>query len=239
MGPILIYANAMKILALDTAASICAAAVYDSECDDVIGAVSEDIGKGHAEVLMDYVERVLDEAKLSIRDIDRVAVNVGPGSFTGVRIGVSAARGFALGLGRPAIGIDAFEALARETADRFAARPVTVLLDAHRGEIYAQGFDADLRPRTKPLVLSREEAEALVRDLPEETVLAGSAASSIKGSIHRSFELGPVAPTAGIATYARLAAQKIPGEAPKPLYMRGPDVKPQTGFALPRKPTGE
>lgn len=228
----------MKILALDTAASICAAAVYDSERDCVVAQVSEDIGKGHAEVLMDYIERALDAAKLSMRDMDRVAVNVGPGSFTGVRIGVSAARGFALGLGRPAIGIDAFEALAREAADQCAARPVTVLLDAHRGEIYAQGFDADLRPRTKPLVLSREEAEALVHDLPEETVLAGSAVASIKASVSGFFELGSIAPTAGIATYARLAAQRVPGEAPKPLYMRGPDVKPQTGFALPRKPVG-
>lgn len=229
----------MKILALDTAASICAAAVYDSERDCVVAQVSEDIGKGHAEVLMDYIERALDAAKLSMRDMDRVAVNVGPGSFTGVRIGVSAARGFALGLGRPAIGVDAFEALARETADQCAARPVTVLLDAHRGEIYAQGFDADLCPRTKPLVLSREEAQALVHDQPQETLLAGSAAASIKDAVSGFFELGPVAPTAAIATYARLAAQKNPGEAPKPLYMRGPDVKPQTGFALPRKPVGE
>lgn len=133
----------MKILALDTAASYCAAAVYDAGRDVVLAQVSENIGKGHAEVLMDYVSRALAEAGVTIKDIDRVAVNIGPGSFTGVRIGVSAARGFALALGCPAIGVTAFEALADETLARVPGKPVTILLDAHRGEIYGQTFDAN------------------------------------------------------------------------------------------------
>ncbi len=87
----------MKILALDTAASWCSVAVYDSDGDLVLADVSENIGKGHAEVLMTYIERALTEAKLSLSDMDRVAINIGPGSFTGVRIGVSAARGFCIG----------------------------------------------------------------------------------------------------------------------------------------------
>lgn len=105
----------MKILALDTASSWCAAAVYESGCDlghdsgtaAVLAEVSENIGKGHAEVLMGYIERVITQSGIAMSDLDRVAVNVGPGSFTGVRIGVSAARGFALALDRPAIGISA------------------------------------------------------------------------------------------------------------------------------------
>ncbi|MBB5700392.1 tRNA threonylcarbamoyladenosine biosynthesis protein TsaB [Ochrobactrum daejeonense] len=229
----------MKILALDTAASWCAAAVYDTARNVVIADVSENIGKGHAEVLMEYVERAMNEAKLSLRDMDRVAVNIGPGSFTGVRIGVSAARGFALALGVPVIGITAFEALAAETSIALPERPVLVLLDAHRGEIYAQGFDAQGLPQSKPAVLSREEAEALVASLAEGTVLAGSAASAINEAAGGKFALGSPEPTAKAGTYARLAGIGEPGEAPKPLYMRGPDAKPQLGFALPRKPAGE
>lgn len=229
----------MKILALDTAARFCAAAVYDAGRDVVLGEASEDIGKGHAEVLMDYVERALSQAGLSIREIDRIAVNVGPGSFTGVRIGVSAARGFALALGCPAIGITAFEALAAETQALTPVRPVTVLLDAHRGEIYVQSFDAAGKAASAPSVMARDEAEAFAAALASETVLAGSAAGAVNEALGSPFALGVTGPTGRIGTYARLAAGRTAGEAPKPLYMRGPDAKPQTGFALERRPAGE
>lgn len=229
----------MKILALDTAASWCAAAVYDSGSGAVLAEVSENIGKGHAEVLMDYVGRALAAAGTAIAEMDRVAVNIGPGSFTGVRIGVSAARGFALALGVPAIGVTAFEALAAETAAAFPARPVLVLLDAHRGEIYAQSFGADGAAQSKPAVFSREEAQAFADAQPKETVLAGSAAGGMNAALGDRFALGGAEPTGRIGAYARLAALREPGEAPKPLYMRGPDAKPQVGFALPRRPAGE
>ncbi len=229
----------MKILALDTAASWCSVAVYNSDGDVVLADVSENIGKGHAEVLMTYVERAVTEAKLSISDMDRVAVNVGPGSFTGVRIGVSAARGFALALGIPAIGVTAFEALAAEIHIANPENPVLVLLDAHRGEIYAQSFDAKGLTSARPLVLSREEALALAVSQAENTVLAGSAARSINEAIGGRFAVGLAEPTAKIGIYARLAGLRQPGDAPKPLYMRGPDAKPQVGFALPRKSAGE
>ncbi|MEJ5080313.1 MULTISPECIES: tRNA (adenosine(37)-N6)-threonylcarbamoyltransferase complex dimerization subunit type 1 TsaB [unclassified Ochrobactrum] len=229
----------MKILALDTASSWCAAAIYDSGTDTVLAEVSEDIGKGHAEVLMDYIGRVMTQSGIAMTDLDCVAVNVGPGSFTGVRIGVSAARGFALALERPAIGISAFDALASEVAISHPGKPVLVLLEAHRGEIYAQSFDADSKATTGPMVLPRDEALALIQQQSSETVLAGSAANALNEVLAGTFSTARVEPTARIGTYAKLAALREPGEAPKPLYMRGPDVKPQTGFALPRKADGE
>lgn len=229
----------MKILTLDTAASWCSVAVYNSEGDIELADVSENIGKGHAEVLMDYVERAVRGARLSLSDIDRIAVNIGPGSFTGVRIGVSAARGFALALGIPAVGITAFEALAAETWIMNPEKPVLILLDAHRGEIYAQSFDAKGKPSTEPLILSREEAGALAACQADNTVLAGSASRPVNEAIGGRFTLGPGEPTAKIGIYARLASSRPPGDAPKPLYMRGPDAKPQVGYALPRKSAGE
>lgn len=229
----------MKILAIDTAASICAAAVYDTDSATVLAAISEDIGKGHAEVLMDYIARVLVEADTDMAAIDRIAVNIGPGSFTGVRIGVSTARGFALALNKPAIGITAFEAIAADTEVDFAGRPVLVLLDAHRGEIYAQSFDATGKALAKPVVLSRDEAIALGAAQDEATVLAGSATPSINEALENRFALGAPKASGNIATYAHLAAIGEAGEAPKPLYMRGPDAKPQVGFALPRQTAGE
>ncbi|MBO1038333.1 tRNA (adenosine(37)-N6)-threonylcarbamoyltransferase complex dimerization subunit type 1 TsaB [Brucella pituitosa] len=229
----------MKILALDTASSWCAAAVYDSGTDTVLAEVSEDIGKGHAEVLMDYIERIMRQSGITMSELDRVAVNVGPGSFTGVRIGVSAARGFALALDRPAIGVSAFDALASEVATSHPGQPALILLEAHRGEIYAQVFGAGGEAATGPMVLAREEALALIQQQSSGTILAGSAATALSETLAGAFNVAHVEPTGHIGTYAKLAALREPGEAPKPLYMRGPDVKPQTGFALPRKASGE
>lgn len=229
----------MKILALDTASSWCAAAVYDSGTNMVLAEISKNIGKGHAEVLMDYIEQAITQSGIAMAKLDRVAVNVGPGSFTGVRIGVSAARGFALALDRPALGVSAFDALASEVAISHPGQPVLVLLEAHRGEIYVQAFGTEGVAITGPMVLAREEALALIQQQSSDTILAGSAAAALNETLAGSFSVERGEPTARIGTYAKLAALHEPGEAPKPLYMRGPDVKPQTGFALPRKAGGE
>lgn len=224
----------MKILALDTAASFCAAALYDSDEALVLAQRRENIGKGHAEVLMAYVEQVLEEAGLDFHQIDRVAVNVGPGSFTGVRIAVSSARGFALALNTTAIGVSAFEALQVQARKSHGDQPVLVLLDAHRGEIFAQSFDQNGEPETEALALTLEEAVEFCAGRPDH-VLTGSAAPSVAEALGAARVIAQTEPTADIRIYAEIAALKQPGEAPKPLYLRGPDAKPQVGFALPRK----
>lgn len=234
-GGDLIYAGGMKILALDTAATVCAAAIYDAEAGRLLSQVSETIGKGHAEVLMAYVEKALLEAAIDIADIDRIAVNVGPGSFTGVRIAVSAARGFALALNCPAVGVTAFEALAFEAQTSFGARPVMVMLDAHRGEIYTQSFAADGAACAAPEAISLDEAIARAGACDRQTVLTGSASVAVNEALGGIFDLGRAAVTGHIETFAQMASLRQPGEAPKPLYLRGPDAKPQTGFALPRQ----
>lgn len=225
----------MKILALDTAASLCAVAIYDAEAGLVLAEVSQDIGKGHAEVLMSYVEEALTKAQLPMTSIDRIAVNVGPGSFTGVRIAVSAARGFALALEAPAIGITGFEALAAEARADFPARPVLVLLDAHRGEVYTQAFDSEGKPEGDPQAESRDEALARVSGASLDTVLTGSAATSITETLDHPRDVAGSNATGHIATFAKLAATRNGDGAPKPLYLRGADAKPQTGFALARQ----
>ncbi len=94
----------MIVLALDTAGVDCAAALYDSETGRVLAEVCETIGKGHAERLMAMIDEALAASGLALADLDRVAVTVGPGSFTGIRVGVAAARGLALALGIEAVG---------------------------------------------------------------------------------------------------------------------------------------
>jgi tRNA threonylcarbamoyl adenosine modification protein YeaZ len=104
--------DAMIILALDTAGVDCAAALFDSGRNTVLGEASDMIGKGHAEHLMGIIDRALDQAGVTLSAVERIAVTVGPGSFTGIRVGVAAARGFALSLDVPAVGISTLTVMA-------------------------------------------------------------------------------------------------------------------------------
>jgi tRNA threonylcarbamoyl adenosine modification protein YeaZ len=211
----------MILLAIDTAGIDCSAALFDSAAGTLLSAVSEEIGKGHAERLMAVIDRALDKAEVELDAVEKIAVVIGPGSFTGIRVGVAAARGFALSLGIDCVGVSTLEVLAASyRAQSDASGPVVVAIDAKRDEIYAQGFAADGSPLTEPAALSLDDVERLAASL--STGLTGS---WISKSTDR-FDIGMV---------ARLgAAKNADGTRPKPLYLRGPDAKPQTGFALAR-----
>ncbi len=225
----------MTILALDTAGSICAAALYDPQTQQLLAEVSHDIGKGHAELLLDYVAQCFEAAKISRNEVSRIAVNIGPGSFTGVRVGVSAARGFGLALSCPVIGVSGFEALCHEIQAGAPAQPVLIALSAYRGDIYVQGFDADGIASTTPLAGSAAELLPVLQQLGDDYALAGSGAEQLQTAEGSERRIITASAHASIGTFARLAAPREAGMPPEPLYMRGPDVKPQTGFALPRR----
>jgi tRNA threonylcarbamoyl adenosine modification protein YeaZ len=228
----------MKVLAIDCAASLCAACVYDTGAGNELGRQVLDLGKGHAEHLMAVIEAALGAGGIGYRELDAIAVSIGPGSFTGLRVGVSTARGLALALKIPAIGVTTLEALAAEAAAIFPGRVVLAALDAGREEIHAALYDKALVETYGPAVTNLAEATAMAERA--DAVLAGTAAPQIATKAGRAFDIGPLASTADIATYARLAAAKGPGERPKPLYLRGADAKPQAGFILPRQdPTGK
>ncbi|RWL85444.1 MAG: tRNA (adenosine(37)-N6)-threonylcarbamoyltransferase complex dimerization subunit type 1 TsaB [Mesorhizobium sp.] len=226
----------MKLLAIDCAASLCVACVYDADAGKELGRELRDLGKGHAEHLMAVIETALQAGSVGYPDLDAVAVSIGPGSFTGLRVGVSTARGLALALKIPAIGVTTLEALAAEGADAFPGRAVLAALDAGREEIHAALYDKALVETYGPSVATL--AEAVTMAVNADTVLVGTAAPHIAKAAGRPFDTGPIAATADIATYARLAAAKGPGEKPKPLYLRGADAKPQAGFILPRQDKG-
>ncbi|MEZ2328195.1 tRNA (adenosine(37)-N6)-threonylcarbamoyltransferase complex dimerization subunit type 1 TsaB [Mesorhizobium sp. RCC_202] len=223
----------MKLLAIDCAASLCAACVYDAAAGNELGRQVLDLGKGHAEHLMAVIEAALKASGIGYRDLNAIAVSIGPGSFTGLRVGVSAARGLALALKIPAIGVTTLEALAAEAAAIFAGRAVLAALDAGREEIHAALYDEALALAYGPAVTNLVETTAMAERA--DAVLAGTAAPLIATAAGHVLDTGPVTSTADIATYARLAAAKGPGEKPKPLYLRGADAKPQAGFILPRQ----
>jgi tRNA threonylcarbamoyl adenosine modification protein YeaZ len=211
----------MIILAIDTAGIDCSAAVFDSAAGTLLSAVSEEIGKGHAERLMDVIDQALLEAGANLQSVGKIAVVIGPGSFTGIRVGVAAARGFALSLGIDCVGVSTLETLAAmHHAASQGKKPVLVAMDAKREEIYAQAFSVDGSALNAPAALSAEDVDRLAISLSAD--LTGSWASKSGDR----FDIG---------TVARIGAAKVAdGSRPKPLYLRGPDAKPQTGFALAR-----
>ncbi|MCD2183623.1 tRNA (adenosine(37)-N6)-threonylcarbamoyltransferase complex dimerization subunit type 1 TsaB [Rhizobium sp. GN54] len=219
----------MILLAIDTSGSGCFAAIHDSDSNVTLGFAGEDIGRGHAERLMAFVDAALDSAGVELSAIDRIAVTIGPGSFTGIRVGVAAARGLSLALGVPAVGVSTLAAIAAGHLSGHPAAPVFVAIDAKRGEAYCQAFAADGSAITAPQVLSLEEARSAA-EASRGTVI-GSAAALVAGT---AGEIEPSRPIP-IETVARLGALADPvGDKPKPLYLRGPDAKPQAGFAIAR-----
>ncbi|MGQ2904699.1 MAG: tRNA (adenosine(37)-N6)-threonylcarbamoyltransferase complex dimerization subunit type 1 TsaB [Neoaquamicrobium sediminum] len=210
----------MRLLALDTAANLCAASVQDAGGER--GRAVLDLGKGHAEHLMGVIEAALKEAGTAYGELDAIAVSVGPGSFTGVRVGVATARGLALALKIPAVGVTTLEAIAEERRIAGPDRPIIARIDAGRGQAYVAAFAADGTPTLDPAAISVDEAEALIREAGADTLLA-------EGK------------TADIGTYARVAMKRLAQDAqtaslpPRPLYLRDADAKPQGAFALPRK----
>ena len=210
----------MIVLALDTALSACQAAV--SEDGSILAARSEPMDRGHQERLAPLVAQTMAQAGLTFDRLDRIAVTVGPGSFTGVRVGLAFAKGLALALRRPCIGIGTLEALALSVP---GSGFVAAVIDARRDEIYLQAF-IDRAPMMAPDALSIGEAAARLAELYRAgpAVITGPGADLL-GGIIAGARIEPVA-APDIATLAALAAERpAPAGPPRPLYLRAPDAR--------------
>jgi tRNA threonylcarbamoyladenosine biosynthesis protein TsaB len=183
---------------------------------------------------MSVIAEALEKAGIGYPDLTRVGVSIGPGSFTGIRVGVSAARGLALALKIPAVGVTTLAALAAETRELLGPRAVMAALDAGRGEIHAAVYDEFANMVYDPSVITLGEAAVLAKKVGP--ALTGTAAASIASEAGSPFDIGATTATADIGVYARLAAKAAPdAPRPAPLYLRAPDAKPQAGFVLPRR----
>ncbi len=224
----------MILLAIDCSATLCAACVYDSATGRELGRCVRDLGKGHAEHLIAVIDEALAASGKTLGDIGAIAVSTGPGSFTGIRVAVSAARGFALALDIPAIGVNVLEALAAEVRDDMGARMVSSALasGADAATVQAAVYDEFGSERYAPSIVTLHEAAKLASEVG--AVLVGTGADRI-AALADGLTVAGAKATADIGVYARLAAARGAGAGrPRPLYLREPDAKPQAGFILPR-----
>lgn len=213
----------MNILALDTACGACSAAVWVG--DAIVARRFEQRARGHAEALMPMVQAVMDHAAVGYDALDAIAVTRGPGTFTGLRIGLAAARGLALAAGLPLYGLTTLEVIAAEARMQHADLPVLAAIDARRGQVYAQLFEADRTGVGNPQAMSLADAINLIAS--DSIVFAGDVAGQLS-ALHDG--RGIVADGTGqpdAAVLARCAAQRpLPalGVPVAPLYLRAPDA---------------
>ena len=232
------------ILALDCSGAACSVALWRDAA--LAGHRFEAMARGQAEALMPMVAATMAAAACAFAELDLVAVTVGPGSFTGLRIGLAAARGIALAAGVPALGVTSFAAIAEALPPLDAARAFAIAIDDRRGGAYWQVFDAGRSPLEPPRALAAEtlpEALAAAAEgrallfagdgagrLREVQARAGAAAAALEIDAGRA---GPIDAADVARLAARLAPDRLragaagmaPMAAPTPLYLRAPDAQ--------------
>jgi tRNA threonylcarbamoyladenosine biosynthesis protein TsaB len=217
----------MLILAIDTALDHCAAAVLDTDTAAMRAQESLPMKRGHAEALMPLIARVMKAADVSFAALDRIAVTTGPGSFTGLRVGLSAARGIALAAHKPAVGVTTLSAYAAPVVSEDAGHPVISAIDARHDHVYFQVVGGDGAELIAPQVAAIDEALAAARFGPPH--LIGNAAQLL--AERWPADAGPpiaVDPRAApdITWVAWLGAAADPELSPaRPFYLKAPDVK--------------
>ncbi len=231
----------MRVLAIDTALAACSAAVLDTAHSGNIGGIvaseSLPMTRGHAEALMPLIARVMQHAQLGFRDLDRVVVTTGPGSFTGLRVGIAAARGFALASGMPAIGVSTLSAYAAPHLGADDRSPVVAAIDARHEHVYLQVFAPGGRSLIAPRLAALREAVRAASD--SAAYLVGSAARAVADRLPETapapmlVEARDAPDITWVAQIGAVAAD--PRAPPKPLYLRAPDAQPQNAAQLPRR----
>ena len=191
----------MMLLAIDTTAATATAALFRN--GTLIAEWEADASKKHAETILPLIDALLEENGVTIAQVDRFAVDIGPGSFTGVRIGVSLINALAFASGKPVIPVDSLFTLALSAGE--TERPVCAMIDARNGNAYAALYQSG-RTIIEPCAV---EIESFYAKLPEDTILIGDVRTERK--------------TFPRAAFVGLAALRQGAEAvaeTEPLYLR-------------------
>ncbi len=239
----------MAILAFDTTMAACSAAV--SERGRLLASRYELMQKGHAERLLPMIEAVMAEAGLDFSAIDQLRVTRGPGTFTGIRVGIAAARGLALALGLPIGAFNSLAAIAHHFCHQQRGAledgPLTIVTDARRGEVYLQDFvirDGKPVAQSEPQALSPAKAVWRYEGRGARMVGNGAPLLAAAANCERGLDLGEegeleILAQDGLpnaAAFVTLPDSQLmfSSQPVEPLYLRAPDAKPQTAKQIVR-----
>jgi tRNA threonylcarbamoyladenosine biosynthesis protein TsaB len=227
----------MRVLAIDTALAACSAAVLDTVHGCILASESQPMIRGHAEALMPLIQRVMTGAGVAFTDLDRIVVTTGPGSFTGLRVGIAAARGLGVATDIPVIGVSTLSAYAAPYLGADDVSPLVAAIDARHQHVYLQVFGPGGRTLVGAKLAPLAEAVRAASEAPARIV--GSAAQSVADAL-RATAPKPVTVDArdapDITWVAQIGAMAPEGSAPpKPQYLRAPDAQPQNAASLPRR----
>lgn len=227
----------MKLVAFQAAGRRCSVAAFDDRSGSLVQEAGE---RGQVEPLVPLLDRTLATAGWRFGDLDLVAVDVGPGSFTAIRSAVAIGRALALASDLPVMPVTSLEALAGAAREAAAGRALVVLRDARRDELFMQRFTADAVPEDQPRLV---RIEAAVPELPTDCLLVGDGAPILLPFL----AVGPVSvePVLDAAAVIRRAAWHLrKGTRPvqrddlMPLYLRAPDARSDAGAPLVRVAAG-
>jgi tRNA threonylcarbamoyl adenosine modification protein YeaZ len=227
----------LRILAIDTALEACSVAVLDTARENGLTRRSVPMTRGHAEALMPLIATVMSDAGVEFAELDRIAVTVGPGSFTGLRVGVAAARAIALASGKPAVGLTTLAALAAPYFDDGVGGALMSVIDARHDRVYMQLFGPGGRSLVVPRIVTVNIATHAALSGP--TRIVGNAVPLIEAAWPASEPAPPLATAVrapDIGWVARLGAASHDLTAPvRPLYLSEADARPQEAGILPRR----
>ncbi len=224
------------ILAIDTSLGACSACCLAPGETEPASREQIAMERGHAEVLVPLLDRVVSRLADGFAALGRIAVTVGPGSFTGIRVGVSAARAAGLACKVPVVGVSTLSALAAPAVARGLPSTVVAAVDARHGQVYLQSFGSDGGTQLGPAVLPLGEAVAALGRGPFRMVGSGApllAAEARARGLDAETDAAALVPD--IVFVARLGLLADPQRAlPRPFYLKAPDAKPSVGgLALP------
>lgn len=232
----------MKILAFDTTMQACSASLNDTDKEAGQHSVYEALERGHAEAIVPMIESVMSVGECTYQELDCIAVTLGPGAFTGVRVGVATARGLGLSLDVDVYGLSSLHVMAAgvkaRADDDFLSEfdRIVIAADARRGEIYVQSFDLRCTPLCEPEAIVPEQISDYTG--ADKTFIAGNAGPLLEdvipdGENQIVFGYSDLLPDAQNMGHLVISGSGLK-DSLSPLYLRAPDAKPQSGKQIAR-----
>ncbi len=218
--------TSLAVLAIDTALNACSVAVTRGA--DVLFTETLEMERGQAEVLVPRIEAAMAAAGTGFGDLDLIGVTVGPGAFTGIRIGLAAARGFAVATGLPVSGVTTLEALAAAARAGAEGRAVLAAVDTKRRDLFVQGFGAGGEALTEAAVSAPDVLAECAAAIEGPILLCGDAAGPVSEILRaggRDVAISGTGPWPDPAVVAAIAAARAGTSGvlpPEPLYLRPP-----------------